>query len=301
MAQTTATKAAPPLRVGGMAFGNGVLMRSKSYWAWARADGTITSGECPNLLAQHPRWNKPLLRSFLSLYEMLRFGVQRQKENLRQDSLRMALWAVIYLAVMFPLAALIDLPHDRDLLGHALFQFLSLGLGIWWVLGKGMGPSVWSYHGAEHKAVAAYEQGFDLTDLPAVARCSRLHRRCGTNLVAILAVLTLVYIPASDARIAYLANSAWMIVMMPVALEIFLLLNRWPDSWPARALVAPGLLLQKLVTTREPSLAQLAVAGIALREVLALEAHAAVPVAAEVRETLALEPAPVPALVPIEQ
>lgn len=40
---------------------------------------------------------------------------------------------------------------------------------------------VFQYHGAEHKAIAAYERGDTPVTATGAARCSRLHPRCGTT------------------------------------------------------------------------------------------------------------------------
>ena len=72
MARATTMKAVndAPLRVGGMAFGNGVFMRSQRHWALARADGSVVDGPVGSLLNRH-RWLRlPLLRSAIALFEM---------------------------------------------------------------------------------------------------------------------------------------------------------------------------------------------------------------------------------------
>src|SRR2546421_123013 len=49
--------------------------------------------------------------------------------------------------------------------------------------------TVWRYHGAEHKAVAAHEREIPLDDLSRVLDCPRVHPRCGTNLVVLVAAI----------------------------------------------------------------------------------------------------------------
>ncbi|HKZ26286.1 MAG TPA: DUF1385 domain-containing protein, partial [Rubrobacteraceae bacterium] len=50
--------------------------------------------------------------------------------------------------------------------------------------------SIGRYHGAEHKAVAAYEQ-FDEVTLETARRASRIHPRCGTNILSYIIVAAL--------------------------------------------------------------------------------------------------------------
>ena len=78
------------------------------------------------------------------------------------------------------------------------------------------------YHGAEHKTIACYESGRELT-VENVRPCTRFHPRCGTS-----------YLP----------------VVMSVSYEIIKLCGRY-DNPLTRAVSAPGLWLQR-ITTSEP-------------------------------------------------
>jgi uncharacterized protein YqhQ len=148
---------------------------------------------------------------------------------------------------------------------------LVFGLGIG-ALRLGMGKTVWQYHGAEHKAVNAYEGGADLDDLDQVARCSRVHDRCGTNLAVIALVITLVsyFVLAS---LPLLLGALFSIFVIGVALELFRLIGRRPSSRASRVFLAGGRALQRSVTTVEPRQEHLKLACDALRCVLELEAE----------------------------
>ena len=125
------------------------------------------------------------------------------------------------------------------------------------------GP-LWRYHGAEHKAVAAFEAEVDLDDLDAVARVSRIHDRCGTNLVALMMVVTipLATLPAVAQIPAFLLAMAAMAELLGVA-------ARRPRSIVSRAMLVVGRALQRWVTTAEPSRDELAVGCRALEACLA--------------------------------
>jgi uncharacterized protein YqhQ len=131
---------------------------------------------------------------------------------------------------------------------------------------------LFEYHGAEHKTISCYEAGLELT--PANAeRFSRLHPRCGTSFLLIVMVVAIVVF-------APLGTPAWYwlfasrVIGIPLvaglAFEVIKLFGRNRRHRWARALMWPGMQLQKL-TTREPDAAQLAVAIAAMEAVLAVE------------------------------
>jgi uncharacterized protein YqhQ len=131
---------------------------------------------------------------------------------------------------------------------------------------------VFEYHGAEHKVISCYEAGLPLTPENA-KRFSRLHPRCGTSFLLIVMVVAIVVF-------APLGTPAWYwlfasrILGIPIVAGLAFEVIKWfgrnrSKRW-VRALMLPGLKLQ-LLTTREPDLAQLAVAIAALNAVLAVE------------------------------
>jgi len=131
---------------------------------------------------------------------------------------------------------------------------------------------VFQYHGAEHKTISCYEAGMELT--PANAqRFSRLHPRCGTSFLLIVMIVAIfVFAPLGTPEWYWLLASR--IVGIPIVAGLAFEVIKWfgrnrHKRW-ARALMAPGMKLQ-LLTTREPDLAQLAVAIAALNAVLAVE------------------------------
>ena len=47
---------------------------------------------------------------------------------------------------------------------------------------------LFKYHGAEHKSIACYEAGEELT-VENVKKCTRFHPRCGTSFMAIMLIV----------------------------------------------------------------------------------------------------------------
>ncbi|PKQ27857.1 MAG: DUF1385 domain-containing protein [Candidatus Anoxymicrobium japonicum] len=124
---------------------------------------------------------------------------------------------------------------------------------------------VFMYHGAEHKAVHAYESGAPMT-VESAAKFSRAHVRCGTAFVLIVFVVSILAFSLMGRPALALRVLERLVVIPFVAgfsYEIIKFAGKREDSRATKVLMAPGLLLQKL-TTREPDEAQLEVAILAL-------------------------------------
>ena len=131
---------------------------------------------------------------------------------------------------------------------------------------------VFQYHGAEHKAINAYEAGAELQP-ERVQSFSLIHPRCGTAFLLWVMVIAIFVF-------AFLGQPVWYwliasrILLLPViagiAYELIRFAGKHSGNKILMTLLAPGLWLQRL-TTREPTLDQLEVSIRALREVLRLE------------------------------
>src|SRR6266496_1707368 len=124
---------------------------------------------------------------------------------------------------------------------------------------------VFGYHGAEHKAINAMEQG-DPLDIPHVRLASRVHTRCGTGfllMVMVVSIFVFAFIVTPSLPLKILSR----IVLVPVVAGIsYELMRLGAANYRFRIvkwLLAPGLALQSL-TTREPddSMIQCAIASL---------------------------------------
>ena len=127
---------------------------------------------------------------------------------------------------------------------------------------------VFEYHGAEHKTIAAYEHGEELT--PENARkYSRLHPRCGTSFLLIVMIISIVFFSFLKWETVW-QRMLYRLLLLPVvagvSYEIIKFAGR-SDSKFVKWLTSPGLALQ-LLTTREPDDSQLEVAIAALKSVI---------------------------------
>ena len=119
---------------------------------------------------------------------------------------------------------------------------------------------VWMYHGAEHKTIACYEAGLDLT-VENARRQTRFHPRCGTSfmfLVMIVSILVFSLISWKNVLIRMLLRIVMLPVVVGISYELIKLAGRY-DNIITRIISAPGKALQHL-TTAEPDDSMLEVA-----------------------------------------
>lgn len=132
---------------------------------------------------------------------------------------------------------------------------------------------VFQYHGAEHKSIFAFEAGAQLT-VENVGKYSRLHPRCGTSFLLIVMLVSIFVFSLIPKLWPFYQKAGARVVLLPLIAGVsyeFLKLSAKHDASPlVRALIAPGLALQRL-TTREPDESQVEVAIRSMQE--ALEAN----------------------------
>ena len=128
---------------------------------------------------------------------------------------------------------------------------------------------VFQYHGAEHKSIACYESGMELTPENA-KKCTRFHPRCGTSfmfVMLIIGIFTGMLIPVWDNIIL---RAAIKLAILPPVVGIgyeFIMFAGKHDNFFTRLLSAPGLWMQR-ITTKEPDEAQLAIAICAIKSAM---------------------------------
>ena len=253
-----------------MALGDGVLMRSKRYWALARDDGTVLDGSVRSLLDRHRALRLPLVRGAVTFCEMIVFAVRLHgRDGARPNGRLLAALVLCGIAAAVLGESVPGLDTGSLAAGVAL-ELATVLLGLL-ALHWGMGAEVWRYHGAEHKAVNAFEAGADLTDAATVLDFSRIHDRCGTNLVVIVVALSLACLPLSAGPLGTALSPLYGLLALAMAFELFRLVTRWPQRPACRAVLAGGKALQRCLTTRDPRPEQQRIACLALRRVVELE------------------------------
>ena len=287
--------------VGGQAVLEGVMMRGVSTWAVAvrEPDGDIAVRSFPliSLTRRHRALRLPVVRGVVALVESLRIGLKalnlsatvQQPEG--EQEIPALQWAF---AVVAGLSLAIGLFFVVPVALTSLFKEQLGSATVFWLVEGALRTAiflaylvavtrlahlrrVFEYHGAEHKAIACFEAGEPLEPGRA-AHFSRLHPRCGTSFMLVVMIVAIfVFAPIGLPEWYWLL--ATRVLGIPLIAGLSFEVIKWAGRHRARrwvrAVTWPGMQLQKL-TTREPDLAQLAVAVAALQAVLDLEdPHAA--------------------------
>ena len=127
-----------------------------------------------------------------------------------------------------------------------------------------------AYHGAEHKAIAAYEQGVE-----DVATVPKEHDRCGSNLIVPMMLLSAggtiaARAPGREARASSPAPAVGL-GGASLAVETFAWRDRHHGEPLAEAFHTPGREIQRHLATKEPTPEQLEVSLAAMAEILRAE------------------------------
>ena len=256
------------LRLGGMALRNGLLVHGPTHWAAAvRTKGgevKVASGRKPTLGGAVD--GIPGLRGVARLGEA--FAVIPLVKRALPEA-RLPMQDVRTLGAMAGAAVagrVLRRTGPRTLARETGVALISLAPAI---LALRQGELA-SWHGVEHKAIAAYEQDGETAD------AQKEHDRCGSNLVAPMLAATAAGSVAVR-KVGLRGPAAEGVVALgslAVAVEVFGWSERHADTALAKALRRPGYELQRLVGTREPTEAQIEVGQAALGEILRREAHA---------------------------
>jgi uncharacterized protein YqhQ len=262
------------LRLGGMALRNGLLIHGPTHWAAAvrDRDGGIEVGSerkpelAPSLVAKLPG-----LRGPLKLAEALLVLPLARR---RLPSARLPFEDARVLSAAAGTILLTSLLRKR-LPNGAVREGLVQAIGAVPALVALSDRDLAAYHGVEHKAIAAYEQGEDTPGTAEVAAVPKEHDRCGSNLIVPMMLLSaggtvllerLVESPSAAARAGVGLGGA------SLAVEMFAWSDRHHGEPLAEAFHTPGREIQRRVATKEPTAEQLEVGIAALNEILRAEA-----------------------------
>ena len=255
-----------------MALRNGLLIHGPTHWAAAvrGEDGQVqVASERKPELAPKLAGRLPGLRGPLKLAEALAV-LPLVRRRLPAARLPFEDWRVIA-AVATTLVATAAL--RRRLASSALREGLVQALGAAPAAVALTDRDLAAYHGVEHKAIAAYEQGIeDPASVP------KEHDRCGSNLIApmmLLSVSGTVMLERLVERPSPLARAAVGLGGASLAVEMFAWSDRNHGAPLAEAFHTPGREIQRRLATKEPTPEQLQVGIAALAEILRVEGPAA--------------------------
>jgi len=283
--------------IGGQAVIEGVMMRSRNFWALSvrRTDNTIST----SIYSAQPISNKhkflgwPFIRGTVSLVESLAIGFkalsfsvnEATDEEIKFSKKEMVISVLIALiftvGVFFVGPTLISRSFQAYVSNSFLFNLLEGAIRILFFLIYIFLVSLlkdirrlFQYHGAEHKTIAAFENNEELVP-EKVRKYSTLHMRCGTNFLLIVMVVA-IFVFAILGKPPIYWRIISRIVLIPliaaISYELIKIAGRFSNNKFVHILFYPGLLLQK-ITTRPPDDMQLEVAIESFKKVLEAESN----------------------------
>ncbi len=290
------------MNIGGQAVIEGVMMRSPNAFAVAvrRPDGQIAVWkESIRFLTGKSVVKWPVIRGVPALFDALLLGIRAlnfsAKEALGEDAkdkgnnsflMGLTIFAAfgigIFIFLILPLLItwFLQMPFPVIEKSSLVFNAIDGALRVIIFLGYVIAISflkdierVFQYHGAEHKAVYAFEAGEEV-DVANARKYSILHPRCGTSfllMVMLISIVTFSFIPKEwEFLYKVLARIVLIPVIAGIAYEFIKISSKKTHHRFIRYLILPGLWLQRL-TTREPTDEQIEVAIRALKEAVAIE------------------------------
>lgn len=142
------------------------------------------------------------------------------------------------------------------------------------------------YHGAEHKVIALYESGKEMT-VENARGMSKEHNRCGTTFLFLVILVSILFfmlfpvdmLPDAGAALNFIVRLLVRIACIPIvaglSYEVLKVCAKY-DNIVTKIIRKPGLWLQRL-TTREPDDEMLEVSLKAFQTVLEMEADPTIP------------------------
>ena len=294
--------------VGGQALMEGIMMRGPKLICCAvrKPDGTIETKIDP--VKNHGIWTKiPLVRGAISMIESLIVGYRYMMYSAQvsmgddydpeEEETAFEKWVGDHLgkkaedallacaAVLGGLLAILLFTVLPTLIVGGVNHFVTLGrwakvvleavlkVGIFLTYMVAISKMkeihrVFEYHGAEHKTIACYEAGDELT-VENVRKYTRFHPRCGTSfliLVVIVSVFLYSVLPWGSIGLRVL----FKLLLLPLVMGISYELLKWcgrSDNIATRIIRQPGIWVQHL-TVFEPDDSMIEVAIAAVTPVL---------------------------------
>ena len=292
--------------IGGQALMEGILMRGpeKSAIVVRKPDKTLEIKEEPTgSNKHHPILRLPFIRGPITFWDSMKYGVSAlmysseffEVEGEEKEPGKFEKWIerkigmerfeklmmtfTVILGIAMPIGLFILLPtliagffgemHFmlRNLLEGAIRILIFIGF-VWSTSLMKEIKRTYMYHGAEHKCIACYEAGKELT-VENARECCRFHPRCGTSFLFVVMIISIVVFSVvqwSNPLVRMLLRLALLPVVASISYEINRFAGRY-DNWFTRVLRAPGVALQR-ITTKEPDDSMLEVAIEALQRVI---------------------------------
>lgn len=291
-------------KVGGQAVLEGVMMKAgtRTVTSCRKEDGSIyvQDGTFVSVRQKHKILNIPILRGVINFVEMMILSVKTLSVSadaleIEDEEGKCEKWLKKHIGIRLTDVIMII----GTVLGIALSLFLFMflpnffsslidkyladgNLGLWTAVVEGgvkiliflaylwlvsFIPDIkrtFMYHGAEHKSIACFEAGAELT--PENARnYKRFHPRCGTSFMFFMILLGIcagLFVKMLIPGLNTWAYTGIRLLILPLVMGLgyeFIMFAGKHDNIITRVLSAPGLWVQR-ITTKEPTLDMLEIA-----------------------------------------
>jgi len=280
---------------GGQAVIEGVMIRGRKAVVTAvrRPDGEIVMDDKSLAAIYTGRMRRlPLIRGIIVLIEAMVLGIKsllysasislgEEEEEISGKTvwlmitMALVLVTVLFLIVPLFLTRLINPFISSSLVFHLIEGGIRLVIFIAYLKLIGLVPEikrVFSYHGAEHKTVNAYEHGVPM-EVEAVREYSTAHVRCGTSflfVVLVIAIVVFALVGRPSLWLMVLSRVLLIPVIAALGYEFIYFGANHAKNALVRAVLVPGLWLQKM-TTNEPDDSQIEVALAALGKAVEID------------------------------
>jgi len=278
---------------GGQAVVEGVMMRGRKTMVTVvrQAHGELAIDVQPLSTLYAGRLRRtPFVRGIIVLIESLVLGIkslfysanaalEEEEEKLSGGLVWIMMVVALGLAValffIVPLLLTKLLHISSSLLFNLVDGLIRVAIFIAYIKLVALLPDikrVFAYHGAEHKAVNAYEAGVPL-EPEVLKNYSKAHMRCGTSFLFAVVIISIIVFALFGLHTTWLMVLSRIILVPVIAAlgyEVIYFGGRHASNRFVRIVLAPGLWLQAL-TTREPDDSQLEVAIVALKKVMELD------------------------------
>jgi uncharacterized protein YqhQ len=283
---------------GGQAVIEGVMIRGRTSVVTAirRPTGEIALEVKPAASA-HKSWPRrtPVIRGVVILIEAMILGIKSllfsaniAMEEEGEKIPTKAIWGMMLASVAIAVGLFFLAPLfltnflNKYLPNTFLFALLeglirvAIFMGYLWFIGRMDDiKRVFTYHGAEHKAVNGFEAGAVL-EPESIQKYSRAHVRCGTSFLFFVLFIAIIVFSLAGRQalwIMVISRIVLLPVIMGLGYELIYFGAKHTNNWFVKIILAPGLWLQSM-TTGEPDNKQCEVSIAALKKAIEMDKEA---------------------------
>src|SRR6056297_877092 len=235
-------------QIGGRAYSNGLRLQNKklSVKVYYDKNDNLRIESSPVKVHKYMKYLKkiPFIRGIASLF----IAVFSFLKEIFKNPLK---YWFIFLIVIADITYML-IPDSTNIVYQEIFLliYLAITVALFFIFSNNV-SDVFKFHGAEHKAVNYYEDDFKGN----IASYSRIHRRCGSNIVFYYIIISILTSFINLGLNIYLRQ----LIILGISYEIL-------NITPKKFLFLPSL-FQKIVT-KEPEQRQLKAAKLALQALL---------------------------------